>query len=311
MSMARFARLVPLLREATAEAAWVQWHALGGQVAAREPTAIVDPEALILVSLWLKDDEPRFWDLLAGFAQLGSRLLSVQRMQRLVSAFPPLSDERLAVFAQTVARTPGDSRWRRLAGPAPARPTTGRRGKVAAPALRLARPGALLLRLRTAFGVDVRTDALAYLLGRGGAPATVGEVADALGYADNTVRGACDALTAARLASVGPSRPARYHTSVERWGRLLGQAAMPRWHPWWQGFAVALSLTGWLQSREARAASGAAASTLARGWMHEHRAPLAALRIEVPDLRDSPGEAFLPVFESTVESLAAWLRTSA
>jgi hypothetical protein len=309
MSTARFARLVPLLREATTEAAWVQWQALGGQVAAREPASIVDPEALILVSLWLKDDEPRFWDLLAGFAQSGSRLLSVQRMRRLVSAFPPNSDARLAVFAQAVSRTPGDPRWRSLAGTAHA--AAGRRGKVAAPALRLARPGGLLLRLRTAFGVDVRIDALAYLLGHGGATASVREVAEALGYADNTVRGACDALAAARLASVGPGRPARYHTSAEQWGRLLGLGTMPRWHAWWQGYALALGLAGWLQSGEARRASGAAASALAREWMHDHRTALAALRIEVPDLRDNPGEAFLPVFESTVEALAAWLRGSA
>jgi hypothetical protein len=89
---------------------------------------------------------------------------------------------------------------------------------------------------------------------------------------EDSARGACDALAAAWLTSAGPNRPARYHTSAERWGRLPGLTTMPRWHAWWQGYAVALSLAGWLRSGEARRApdgrsvAGAVTGRDAHGW---------------------------------------------
>jgi len=291
------------------EAAWVQWHALGGQVAAREPRSVVDPEALILVSLWLQDEEPRFRDMLSGFAGVGSRLLSVQRVRRLVDRFPSGGDTRVSVFARLVGSSPGDPRWRRLAGNGTAAP--GRGGKVAAPALRLTRPAAMLLRLRTAFGVDVRTDVLAYLLGKGSALIPIRDIAADLGYAGNTVRGACEALADARFITADPGRPARYHASAGRWGPLLELPIMPTWNAWWQAYAMALALRDWLRGEEARGASSAVRSIVARDWVHRHRAALAALRLEVPDPRDHQGASFVPRFEKLVAAIADWFARNA
>lgn len=305
MSPTLFSNLARKLQQAMADAAWAQWRALGGQVSAREPASIVDPEALVLASLWLKDDEPRFWDLLAGFAHAGSRLLSVQRLRRLAERFPSDAVARVGQFARVAAGVPGDPRWRALAGSK--RVAVYRSKKVAPPAGQLTRPGALLLRFRTAFGVDVRTDALAYLLGKDGARVTVSEVAADLGYADNTVRGACEALANARLISAEPERPARYHASSPRWSRLLEMPAMPRWHPWWQGYLSALALRDWLRGEQLRRASPTAAGILTRDWVQNHRAMLAHLGLEVPDPRDSPGGSFLRPFEALAGQLVDWL----
>ena len=80
MSAKRVASAIARLREATAEAAWAQWSAIFTVAASRRPArAIVDPEALLLISLLLRDHEPRLWSAVVLWAQVGARLLSVQR----------------------------------------------------------------------------------------------------------------------------------------------------------------------------------------------------------------------------------------
>jgi len=306
MSTTRFAKPLRELREALLRAAWTQWRAMGGQSAvARAPASIVDPEALVLASLWLNDEEPRLWDFLFGFAGMGSRLLSVQRIKGLLPRFPDGGGERLATFAAAVVQAGRDPRWRVLAGSRRVR--AGRSGKSADPSAAMAEPAALMLRLRTGFGVDVRTDALAYLIGRREAWADVRELAGALGYAKATVRGACEALADARMIERSGDRPARYYASGARWCELLGLAQAPAWRPWATAYQLALALLRWLETEGARPMSDALASSLAREWTHARRAELKVLQLEVADTRDHPGEAFLPVFDGTVAALARWI----
>src|SRR5438552_8185807 len=64
-------------------------------------------------------------------------------------------------LAAAVPHSGNDPRWRgfpRAQTPAPGRPSKWR-----SPPTRLATGGALMLRLRTAFGVEVRSDALVHL----------------------------------------------------------------------------------------------------------------------------------------------------
>ncbi len=297
MSAPRFAKTAAGLRDAVLEAAWVQWQALGAQGAQRTPSSMVDPEALVLASLVLKDDEPRLWDFLHGFAGLGSRLLSVQRLQGMVVAFPPEAGERLAGFAQAVTAAGRDPRWRRLAGGG--RPARGRAGKLASPLARLAQPAGLMLRLRAGMGVDVRTDTVAFLLGRGEQWSGVGEIAAALGYAASSVRVATDALVAAGFVEAEGSRPRRCYASRSRWGPLLAQEQFSPWLPWRDIFALALHLSAWARTTAARAKSDELAASLARDFIESHGAVLRALRIET--LR--PGAA-LPAGYATMFSAA-------
>ncbi len=219
----RFASVAREVREAAATAVWIQWRALGGEGAApREPAAIVDPEALVLASLWMKDEEKRLWDFLYGLAEGGSRLLSVQRLKRLLSVFPESLSPEVARFASAVRHAGNDPRWRGF--PRAQAPAAGRPGKWRSPRTRLASGGALMLRLRTAFGVDVRSDTLACLIGRREAWSTVRDIARSLGYARGSVRAACESLTDARLLeSAANGRPARRYN-----GRSVPQRGCPK-----------------------------------------------------------------------------------
>ena len=310
MSKTRFASIARALHRAAADAAWIQWQALGGQAAAsRSPSSIVDPEALVLFSLWLADDEPRVRDFLRGFAELGSRLLSVQRLKRAMPLYPTDVEERAAGFAARIESLGKDPRWRKLARQASGAP--GRPGKVARPSARMGEPGSLMLRLRAAFGVDVRTDALTYLIGRRGAWADVKEISEALLYAKFSVRSACEALADSRLIEYRSDRPVRYYADGKRWITLLDLREAPRWHPWVSVFAFVLRLQEWLREPGLRAASSTLAASLAREFMLEHGQVLTQLQLEVPDARDHLGEAYVPVFEHAVAALVQWLGENA
>ena len=305
MSKKRFASLARALRTAAIDTAWIQWQALGGQAAAsRQPKSIVDPEALVLASLWLTDHEARLDDFLSGFAELGPRLLSVQRMKRALSLFPSDAAERLSDFAARVHRSGKDPRWRKLAGTASGR--SARVGKVGPAATTLGEPGSLMLRLRTAFGVDVRIDTLAYLIGRRKSWVDVKEISEELLYAKYSVRTACYALADARLIDSGSGRPVQYHADGKRWTALLRLRAAPPWLSWMRGFALALQLDRWLHDPQWAKATPTLAASLAREFMLEHGQVLAHLHIDVPDHRDYRGESYLPVFERIVTSLGEW-----
>lgn len=306
MSKTRFASIARELHEAAAGAVWIQWQALGGQAAAsREPRAIVDPEALVLSSLWLADDEPRLRDLLYGFAELGSRLLSIQRLKRATALFPAGGDERVASFASWVVSFGKDPRWRNLAAAVPK--LAGRRGKVGPASTRLGDLGSLMLRLRTGFGVDVRIDTLTYLIGRRAAWADVKDISEALLYAKYSVRGACEALADARLIETRTGRPVKYYADQRRWTTLLKLDRTPAWHPWVRVYAFVIRLQAWLREPGLLAASPSLAASLAREFILEHGQVLAQLQLNVPHERDYLGEEYLPAFERTVSGLVQWL----
>jgi hypothetical protein len=310
MSKTRFPSLARALNEAATGAVWVQWQALGGQAAApRPPGTIVDPEALVLASLWLADDEPRLRDFLYGFAEVGSRLLSVQRLKRAMDLFPAGGNERLAGFASWVASFGKDPRWRTLAATG-SRPA-GRPGKVGPPSRRLGDPSSLMLRLRTGFGVDVRIDTLTYLIGRRGAWADVKDISEGLLYAKYSVRGACEALADARLIETRTGRPVKYYADQRRWTTLLKLDQTPAWHPWVRVYAFVLRLRAWLRDAAVQAASPSLAASLAREFILEHGQVLAQLQLDAPHERDYLGEKYLPAFERTVSALRQWLGDNA
>jgi hypothetical protein len=308
MSKTHFASLARDVRNAGATAAWIQWQALGAQAAARSPSAIVDPEALVLFSLWLADDEPRVRDFLRGLAGLSSRLLSVQRLKGAMSAFPAGTEQRLGSFASLVLAAGKDPRWSRLATASPTWPT--RSGKVASPTPRLREPGSLLLRLRTGFGVDVRTDTLAYLIGRSGSWAGVREIAEDLCYAKYSVRLACAALADSGLVVAKSDRPVTYYADPGRWTAALDLHSESAWHPWVKVYAFVLRLGEFLTEPHLATASDALAASLAREFVMEHAQILTQLQLDVPDPHAHLREAYLPAFERSVGALVEWLEVS-
>jgi hypothetical protein len=284
---------------------------LGGQVGGRfaAPTAMVDPEALVLFSCALRDDEPRLWDLVGGFLAEGSSLLSVQRMRNLAAHFPSRVRTVLSEVAAIAVADGKAARWRPLAGAAP---RAYREGKVYQPTRSIAEPPALVLRLRLAFGVHARTDALAFLLAIAPSSATAKEVAEATGYGPMPVRRALDAIATARLIVPDGTRPEQYHAAPDQWRTLLGSGAhLPTWRYWHLLFAFLADVLPSDEGSRVRDRSPYLESSHLRRLVLEHRVALTKNRIAVPEPSDYPGEAFLQGFGQTLSAVAKWLGENA
>ena len=113
--------------------AWRQWRTVGAQTSAKaRGRALVDPEALVLLSLTLMEHERRLADVLVDWMAWNSDLLSVQRMKNLVTSYPESTRDRLGWLAGVALKAGKDLRWRPLAKGAEhaAAPKSGRlRGK--------------------------------------------------------------------------------------------------------------------------------------------------------------------------------------
>src|SRR5215207_212301 len=156
------ASIASAAREAAADALWRLWAALGAPLAGGglEPRSVIDPEATLRLSLSIRDYERRLDDVLAWWAEAGAHLTSVQRLTTLARRFPPAAQAGLGAFA-AAALAAGDTRWtRQAAGATEPLESRGKRGREP----RLTGVPPLVLRLRAAFGVGVRADALAVLI---------------------------------------------------------------------------------------------------------------------------------------------------
>lgn len=301
-----------LAGETAVAAAWAQWSALAPAAVpeGRSPTrTIVDPEALVLLSLAVQDRERRLADLLAGWARAASALLSVQRLRTLAKEYPAVVRERVGDFARHAADA-GDRRWRSHAsdpggGAAPRRKDPG--------PLRLVEGPALMLRLRAGFGVGAKADVLSYLLGLGGAAAELRAIVAAAGYSDRAVRTAAEEMALARFIHPLPGPRAAYRADPGAWGPVLevrrsGRGAgphpgLPRWHHWSFAFAFLADVVGWAEEAEREHWSEYVASSRARDLVEAHRERFRYLELDPAE--DALGTAYLGAFRDVVEQVSA------
>jgi hypothetical protein len=250
MSAASPARIVEPLRAAAIEAAWTQWGAIGFGAAAKRPArAIVDPEALVLVTLAFDELERRLGRAMGMWLGVGSRLLSVGRLTNLQRDYPTTLAVKVQAFAAG-AHAEGDARWSRLAGRTTARRSRRTGTESVTPDLR--QPSTVMLRLRLAMGVGIKADALAFLIGCLGAGSTIREIAAATGYYERAVRRAMEDLAAARLATMMATSPVRYQVRWRDWAQLLGvdENTAPAWRSWHQLYAIVVAVDGWARRAE-------------------------------------------------------------
>jgi hypothetical protein len=310
-------------REACVEAAWRQWARLGATGlpgadarAGDAPPAVIDPEALLVLSCCVAPAEWRLRDFMRWWAQEAAPLLSVQRTKTLLRRFPPEARAEAATFARWAVEA-GDKRWQRYVSSwAPEGAQGGeppaRTGKGGSP--RLMAPPALVLRLRAGFGVSAKADALAYLLGMGEQAATVSEAAEATAFARATMHGTLRDLARAGFVHAGGGT-ARYHARRGAWGALLGlspaghggaaaAAAWPRWRHWAQVFAFLAATQAW--AKDARQQTAYVASSRARDLVEAHASALALSRLSVPRMDAYRGADFLGGFADAVTALAQW-----
>lgn len=247
----RVVALAARLTESALDVTWRQWSALDAQAAVNQPArSIVDPEALILLSLSLIDEEKRFADLLRDWIVRNSDLISIQRVRNLSRAYQEPVARRLGWLAEVAITEAKDPRWRSI--PRPANPSAMSHGKMVragkdrARRARFSTAASLLARLRSGLGVGAKTDTLAFLLGNDGRWATVREITLATGYTIAAVRRAAEDMAAARLIRSRNDAAAEYGADQVAWGRLLGLGpTLPRWRDWAQRFEFVAAFRQW------------------------------------------------------------------
>jgi hypothetical protein len=305
MSPPAFSKTAAVLSDALVHAAWAQWSGIERWSAGSPSRSIVDPEALVLGSLWLDQQEPRLWRVLQIWARQGARWLSVQRIKNLAADYPDGVQARLGAFAWECLNAGKDARWKALARKQTV--AVRERGRELEPSPQFKSSAALLLRLRIALGVGIKADVLAYLIGTVGSRQTIGQVTIATGYHRRAVQRAVDELVVAGLLTPLATAPASYRAPMDAWGPLLGLGDdPPPWRHWHQLFALGAAMD--LGAAETAAQSPYLQSTRARDVIARHRRAFDLNHVPISDPQTAPGEAYLAVLADDVRELATRVR---
>lgn len=205
---------------------WDHWDSLGylaPEPAGRPRNSLVDPEALLLLTILVQSDDSRLDDVIEWWMESGIELWSLQRLRRMLSMFPQPVRESFARSAAPVMAT-REARWARLATGIATGDTS--RAGTASGAIQLLNPAALVLRSRLLLGVNPRSDVLIYLLSRGVDAATVREIAATTCFARSSVHQILRQLASSRLVIRKGKRPHRYTICTEAWQEVFGREAI-------------------------------------------------------------------------------------
>jgi hypothetical protein len=305
------------VRETAADLAWAQWSALTGAAVAEHPVrAMIDPEALILLSVAFQDHERRLRDLVYGLARAGTRLLSVQRMTAIATTYSAREQDGLRHFAWDAAEA-GDHRWRPHAGRPPENELGARAKSIGS--LRLDVGPGLVLRLRAGLGVGVKADVLALLLGLHGAPVPLKVMALATGYTARGLRKAAEEMAVAGFVKQGAGTPVTFAADHRAWAGVLqsegrvrssSRGGVPAWRHWSLVFAFLTAVEEWASRAEEGEWTEYVASSRARDLVQEHAPRLQVAGIVLPDPREATGAAYLDDFAAAIHRLATWCRKS-
>lgn len=310
MSANPYAKAIARLRDAAVHAAWTQWSALGFAMHGAKPgRAVIDPEALVLASLAFDAEERRLGRVLKFWLSDGARLLSAGRYGNLLEEYPQSVQVKGRQLAAGLVWA-GDARFRRIAGeplvtgglePHP----MGSAGLV------LRDRTTLLLKLRLAFGVGIKADALGFLVGLAGARFAVRSVAERLGYEERPTRRALEDLAAAGLIAMEATSPVSYRADLDRWSELFGfnRNDPPLWRNWRELYLIVAALMDWLE----HASSDWSAYVLGSRLRDQFETLEPALLRSVPDRPDwaLPPEDWPAAFESWTERVVRLIRATA
>jgi len=305
------ARITSTLIEGVAEgaikSAWLQWRSLGARVTASGRSRwIVDPEALVLVSLALRTHERRLWDVLSSWAMTDSGVLSVQRIKNLKAKYPNRINDRLGEFARVAFEEGGDFRWRNLAGPKPAPRARGKMLK--GPSSKGWDPAALIVRLRLGLGVGLQADVLAFLISLRGAWASARYIADATDYNVYAIRRTADRMAEAQFIESTAGKPLEYRADSKAWkGFLRSGEDVPPWRFWHQAYAMVADLLDQVEHGGLEAPSSYLLSSRLRDLVEKHQDALRLNEIAYPEAQPATGEEYKDAFVGVVQNLTRWL----
>ena len=300
---------------ATLDLVWAQWSCILPSLAAPSRVvarSIIDPEALILVSLQLQEHERRLSDVLSGMARAHSKLLSVHRAQALCKHFPASTLALLNEFA-VHAKHPS---WKRLAADAVTPDAIKTRSKTPGPLRLLAQP-AMLLRLRSAFGVGLKADLVTFLIVQRGRSHSARHIAAALGYTERNTRIAADELVGSGLAFRDDYGDAPlYLVDTVAWQALLtsatttdsiGTDASADWRYWSEVFGFVATVCSHFERARLESWTDYVVESRARDVIDQQYPIL--LRIGVAERptavseRRKPSEQLMRLVENTVNHL--------
>ena len=259
----------------------------------RPAHAIVDPEALLLVSLVLGEHVSQgSWSRPDVGAFLKVPPLSVQRVKNLLPLFPSRVPSLLGEFARQAIGDGGDLRWRSVAGRA-TKSAARHRDRQGTPVLEGGPP--LMLRLRLGMGVGIKPDVVAYLIAMAGGRAPVQLIARSTAYHGRAVRRALEELAAAGFVEPRPTAPISYRADALTWAKLLAfdPNEPPPWRSWATVYAFVAALDDW--SRALPAESDFVLASEAREIMFKHGEALDGA-VRLPRMDHYRGEAFLEPF---------------
>ena len=247
MSQHSVAASTETLNGAAVANAWRQWGRVGvaTSVSPGMSDVMVDPEPLILGSLALAHRERRLADVAEEWLVENADLVSIGRLRALRPMLAGTdADGELSELAARVQARTGSARWRVIVRDGPGVGNTKRdhRRGPSRKAIRVGRwySGATtLLQLRLGFGLGVKPDVLAVLLGTAPTMLSVRDVAGQTGYTEPAVRQALlDLADASWIESTG-ERTALFGATLSTWKTVLQLSAKkpPKWRRYTDAFA--------------------------------------------------------------------------
>lgn len=254
------------LRDPLLRLLWRQWSALGvpGQLAGAG--AMIDPEALVLVSSAFARYDARLFDEMFDWLGTNGKWINVLRLTRLQKEHALGDASILAALAEHLTEDSANLKWKVLLKAKPAkvqsalfphlavlggtdekfarwgwlRPPVERRGLSRSP--RLDQPSTFVLKLRALFGRQSRAEVLAWLLSHeAGHPA---QVARETGYFRGSVQNVLNELELSGHVQASRRAREKYFSAAKTpWRFLLTwtddpEAEFPRWLPWARLFSL-------------------------------------------------------------------------
>jgi hypothetical protein len=295
------------LTKAAIEAVWIQWRSIGTLIESeRVSRSLVDPEALLLMSLNLGHHEKRLWDIMDSWARNGSQLFSIQRLKNLKKTFPDKTQDRLSEFAWKAKVKGKDQRWRNLMGESSTIQTRSQELWKAYPASW--RSSAIMLRLRLGFGIGAVSDLLTILISHRGDWVSPRSLAKAINYSVYSIRRSADDLADARLIESTRKKPVQYRIEPKAWSGLLGiDEPIPDWRFWYQIYSFVSSLIVSTESGDWDELSSYLLSSKLRDSIELHEDAFSLNHIEYPISRDFTGDEYLPAFKNFIGNLGEWI----
>jgi hypothetical protein len=300
-------RLAEMLRGAAVEVLWRQWRALGGMAATHQRArSLVDPEALLLMTLVVGPSEPRLIDVLVDWVARNAELLSVQRVRNLSGRYPKSIGAPLADLANIAIHEAKDHRWRRLAdGTVPTLERRNNKARATHASL-MSRP-ALTLRLRLAFGVGIKADLLAFLLGTDGNAWTgITLLGAATGYTIAAVRKAVNDLVDARFIEQKVDTRTEVRADGTLWKKILGDGEFALWRGWNERFVFVAAFLNQAASARARPLTTYVLEARGADFLRAHQTALQWHRVWRPDSEDAIS-AENGALASAATALATWM----